>query len=122
MLLTGSSLFGVAPLEGIVTTTTFSKLKEYGGSDEPLITRVAELWKLTKGVRGLDQEQQNYRGVGQTGHILGSGFNIREERNIIIQNLEISVTYILTDYNAIPETGTESKLILALPYGFTIAR
>ncbi|PGH14923.1 hypothetical protein AJ79_02786 [Helicocarpus griseus UAMH5409] len=84
----------------VVTATTFEQLKEYAGSEEPLIIRVdGALTAEPLGYEVPIKSDKTIIGVGNTGHIVGGGFNINQEKNIIIRNLEISDTYIPEDYN-----------------------
>lgn len=84
----------------IVTATEHAELVKYAAMDEPLIIRVdGTLVAEPKGFEVPIKSNKTIIGVGQTGHILGGGFGIMEESNIIIRNLEISDTYIPEDYN-----------------------
>ncbi|EPS38394.1 hypothetical protein H072_7894 [Dactylellina haptotyla CBS 200.50] len=84
----------------IVTVTTYADLKKYAGATEPYIIRVSGT--IVAEPKGYEVPIKSFKtiiGVGQTGHLLGGGFNINSQRNIIIRNLEISDTYDPTDYN-----------------------
>ncbi|KAK2800723.1 hypothetical protein FQN50_008033 [Emmonsiellopsis sp. PD_5] len=84
----------------IVTASTFEQLKEYAAASEPLIIRVdGALTAEPKGHEVQISSNKTIIGVGQTGRIVGGGFNIKQERNIIIRNLQIGDTYIPEDYN-----------------------
>lgn len=84
----------------IVTVTKHADLVKYAAMDEPLIIRVdGTLVSEPKGFEVPIASNKTIIGVGDTGHILGGGFGITEQSNIIIRNLEISDTYIPEDYN-----------------------
>jgi pectate lyase len=84
----------------IVTAETHADLKRYAGMTEPLIIRVSGT--LTAEPRGYEIPIKSHKtiiGVGKTGAIVGGGFGINNQSNIILRNLEIRDTYIPTDYN-----------------------
>ncbi|KAF3930091.1 hypothetical protein ABW19_dt0205653 [Dactylella cylindrospora] len=84
----------------IVTVTTHADLIRYAAATEPLIIRVqGTLVSEPKGFEIPIKSRKTIIGVGQTGHIVGGGFTIKNESNIILRNLEVSDTYDPTDYN-----------------------
>ncbi|KAF3923762.1 hypothetical protein ABW20_dc0110711 [Dactylellina cionopaga] len=84
----------------IVTVTTHADLKKYAGATEPLIIRVdGTIVSEPKGYEIPVKSFKTIIGVGQSGHLVGGGFNVNNQKNIIIRNLEISDTYDPTDYN-----------------------
>lgn len=84
----------------IVTVTTHADLVKYAAMEEPLIIRVdGELTSEPKGFEVPIKSHKTIIGVGKTGAVIGGGFGINNQKNIILRNLEIRDTYIPTDYN-----------------------
>lgn len=84
----------------IVTATTHADLVKYAAMEEPLIIRVDGA--LTSEPRGFEIPIKSHKtiiGVGRNGAIVGGGFGIKNQKNIILRNLEVRDTYIPEDYN-----------------------
>ncbi|KAF1810332.1 pectin lyase-like protein [Eremomyces bilateralis CBS 781.70] len=84
----------------IVTVTTHADLKAYAGLDGPYVIRVDRT--LVSEPFGYEIPIKSHKtiiGVGRAGKITGGGLTVKNERNIIIRNLEISGTYNPADYD-----------------------
>lgn len=84
----------------IVTVTTHADLVKYAAMDEPLIIRIDGV--LTSEPKGFEvpiKSNKTIIGVGRNGAVVGGGFGIKNQKNIILRNLEIRDTYIPEDYN-----------------------
>lgn len=84
----------------IVTATSHAELVAYANATEPLIIRVEG--ELTSEPRGYEipiRSNKTIVGVGAGAKILGGGFGITNQSNIILRNLQVSDTYIPEDYN-----------------------
>ncbi|KFZ03945.1 hypothetical protein V502_10533 [Pseudogymnoascus sp. VKM F-4520 (FW-2644)] len=84
----------------IVTATTHADLVKYAAMEEPLIIRVdGALTSEPKGFEIPIKSHKTIIGVGRNGAVVGGGFGINNQKNIILRNLEIRDTYIPEDYN-----------------------
>lgn len=78
-----------------VTATTYAQLKSYLESSTTYIVRVtARIYNGTKGGRINVNSNKTLLGVGSAGFLDGVGLNISSKRNIIIQNIKITLTSI----------------------------
>lgn len=83
----------------VVVATTHEELKTYAGSDEPLIIRVDG--EIISGPLGYEipiASNKTIIGMNATAHLIGGGFTIQQQSNIILRNLEISDTRIPEDW------------------------
>jgi pectate lyase len=78
-----------------VTATTFTELKTYLESSTTYIVRVdRRIYNGTKGGRININSNKTVLGVGSAGFLDGVGLNISSKRNIIVQNIKITLTSI----------------------------
>lgn len=83
----------------VVVATTHGELKTYAGSDEPLIIRVdGEIVSEPLGYEIPIASNKTIIGMNATAHLIGGGFTIKQQSNIILRNLEISDTRIPEDW------------------------
>lgn len=83
----------------IVFANTFQELRDYASQQGPLIIRVNG--ELTAEPRGFEipiASNKTIIGVGKDAKVLGGGFAVKETRNIILRNLQVSDTRILEDW------------------------
>ncbi|TKW49430.1 Pectate trisaccharide-lyase [Colletotrichum tanaceti] len=84
----------------IVTATSHAELVAYADATEPLVIRVeGELASEPRGYEIPVRSHKTIVGVGAGAKILGGGFGITNQSNIILRNLQVSDTYIPEDYN-----------------------
>lgn len=78
-----------------VTATTFAQLKSYLESSTPYIVRVdRRIYNGAKGGSISVNSNKTLLGVGSAGFLDGVGLSISSKRNIIIQNIKITLTSI----------------------------
>lgn len=78
-----------------VTATTFAQLKSYLESSTTYIVRLdRRIYNGTKGGRINVNSNKTLLGVGTAGFLDGVGLNISSKRNIIVQNIKITLTSI----------------------------
>lgn len=83
----------------IVTVKKHEDLIRYAADPEPLIIRIDGIIKSSpKGFEVPISSNKTIIGVGKKSGITGGGFNIKNQRNIIIRNLAVSGTYDPKDY------------------------
>ncbi|THU36884.1 pectate lyase [Niastella caeni] len=78
-----------------VTATTYAQLKSYLESSTTYIVRVdGRIYNGVKGGRININSNKTLLGVGTAGFLDGVGLNISSKRNIIIQNIKVTLTSI----------------------------
>jgi pectate lyase len=78
-----------------VTATTYAQLKSYLESSTTYIVRVdRRIYNGVKGGRINVNSNKTVLGVGTAGFLDGVGLNISSKRNIIVQNIKITLTSI----------------------------
>ncbi|KAF6840294.1 pectate lyase Pel-34K (ricin B lectin) [Colletotrichum plurivorum] len=84
----------------IVTARSHAELVQYANVTEPLVIRVeGELQSEPRGYEVPIRSNKTIIGVGAGAAIVGGGFGITNQSNIILRNLRVSDTYIPEDYN-----------------------
>lgn len=84
----------------IVTARSHAELVRYANVTEPLVIRVeGELQSEPRGYEVPIRSNKTIIGVGAGAAIVGGGFGITNQSNIILRNLRVSDTYIPEDYN-----------------------
>ena len=96
-----------------VTAATLEELTKYAKSNDPLIIRISG--KISAGAQGASinvKSNKTLLGVGATGFLEGVGLNISGQKNIIVQNLKLTMSTVTNTY-----TNDEGRQQVALNDG-----